>query len=225
MKPIAAAIDQSGCTPGQQVNNEVFVDILYSVINNGQDDFIPELTGFTGQAECNKPAIYDFLHLDGLFEEGLSLSKYATCVIDDNLLASSGGGNPCDHVPDTSSMKIGSFSSYGNDYEVHVSYKLTERFQNILNSPAKIYQLDLHVNPFISNGNHARAADVILCDKLPNYSWDTANEYPTVDVYSQDHDKEYALIMYVHMQASKVSTARTFILSLRSCSFSCIICR
>jgi len=145
--------DADGCPitpPPPDATQKFYAVVKYAIYNSGSDDFLPATTtsGYIGEAECHKPAIFKFLSLDGLIS-GVKLIKYATCVLDDELA----GDNAC--IASASGMKIRSGKSYGRSSEVSVKFAITDAdFANFFTNvnPATILDLKLTVNPLISNG-------------------------------------------------------------------------
>jgi len=77
--------DTDGCplTTGGPSVVKYYAVVKYIIKNAGDADFSPPLA-YKGEAACHKPAIYNFLQLEGLIPS-VKLSKFASCVVDDEL--------------------------------------------------------------------------------------------------------------------------------------------
>lgn len=64
MKPF----DSDGCTLSGASYSKIYAVVKFVIYNAGSDDFDPESTtsGYIGEVECHKPAIFKFLSLGGL---------------------------------------------------------------------------------------------------------------------------------------------------------------
>ena len=144
---------QNGCplTPAGTPYSKFYAVVKYAIYNSGVDDFIPAATtasDYIGEADCHKPAIFKFLSLEGLIPGGGLLSKYATCVVDDELA----GADACTAA--ASGMKIRAGKSYGGTKVVAVKFAIADAdFSTFLNlNSATTLDLKMSVNPLISNG-------------------------------------------------------------------------
>ena len=107
---------EDGCpsSTGASVT-KYFAVVKYNILNSGDDNFEPP-SGYVGQADCQKPAIFKFLSLEGLIPSK-QLSKYATCVVDDELA----GQDACIYAQ-SPGMIIRKGKSYGLATEVYVKF-------------------------------------------------------------------------------------------------------
>ena len=173
--------DADGCTQSGDKETKIYAVVKYALHNSGSDDFVAAApNGFVGEASCHKPAIFKFLTLEGLID-GVTLSKYATCVVDDDLA----GQDACSIASGATGMKIGAGKSYGRKNVVSVSFPIaTGDFSNLKNYAAdKILNLKLSVNPLISNGV-AGEESVAKGSELTAQNWDSEDVLPTVVLFS-----------------------------------------
>ena len=173
---------QDGCplTTGAPYS-KIYADVKFSIYNSGQDDFDPASTtvGYIGEADCKKPALFKFLSFEGLIP-GVSYSKYATCVVDDELA----GADACTTA--TSGMKIRAGKFFGGNKVISVKFAITDSDMTTLLGIAAATTLDLKlsVNPLISNGD---AGEVFVSrgSELSTYNWlDPTVFPPPVVLYS-----------------------------------------
>eukprot|EP01036_Dinobryon_divergens_P035591 gene35591-46156_t len=119
--------------------------VKYKIHNSG-DDFSPAFA-YKGEADCHKPAIFNFLHLEGLIPS-VKLSRHATCVVDDEL---ADGEDACTSST-SKGMTIRSGKSYGNTKAVSAKFTIADSDFATLYNAAATTQLDLKlsVNSLIS---------------------------------------------------------------------------
>eukprot|EP01036_Dinobryon_divergens_P039705 gene39705-52385_t len=139
--------DKDGCslTTGGPSVVKYYAVVKYLIKNSGDADFSPPLA-YKGEAACHKPAIFNFLHLEGLIPS-VKLSKFALCVVDDELA----GEDACASST-ANGMTIRKAKSFGSTKAVSVKFTIEEDdFTTLLNAAATT-QLDLKlsVNSLIS---------------------------------------------------------------------------
>lgn len=160
---------QDGCPITGAPYPKFFAVVKYVIYNSGQDDFDPasSTVGYVGEADCHKPAIFKFLSIEGLIPGGAPLSKFITCVVDDQLA----GADAC-ATATSSGMKIRAGKYFGGTKVVSVKFAIAETdFTTLLGLAATTtLDLKLSVNPLISNGA-AGEVSVSRGTELSNYNW------------------------------------------------------
>ena len=161
--------DKDGCpsnTGGPSVTNYYAV-VKYMIHNSGDADFSPP-SAYKGEAACHKPAIFDFLYLEGLIPS-VKLSKFATCVVDDELA----GEDACAASSIADGMTIRYAKSYGRTKAVSAKFKIDGKdFATLFNSAATT-QLDLKlsVNSLISPAAVSAQVSVLKGSSLGSADW------------------------------------------------------
>eukprot|EP01036_Dinobryon_divergens_P027958 gene27958-36826_t len=158
---------QNGCPLTGTPYSKFYGVVKYAIYNSGVDDFVPSITsGYIGEADCHKPAIFKFLTLEGLIPGGAPLTKFATCVVDDELA----GADACTAA--ASGMKIRAGKSFGGTKVVSVKFAISDTdFSTLLSTnPTTTLDLKLSVNPLISNGAAAEVS-VSRGSELSIHNW------------------------------------------------------
>ena len=141
--------DKDGCPPSTTGGPSLikYYAVVKYIIHNSGDDFSPA-SAYKGEADCHKPAIFNFLYLEGLIPS-VKLSKYATCVVDDELV--DGAEGTC-ASSSSSGMTIRTAKSYGSIKAVSVKFTIEDGdFATLFNAAASTQlALKLSVNSLIS---------------------------------------------------------------------------
>ena len=161
--------DKDGCpsnTGGPSVTNYYAV-VKYMIHNSGDADFSPP-SAYKGEAACHKPAIFDFLYLEGLIPS-VKLSKFATCVVDDELA----GEDACAASSIADGMTIRYAKSYGRTKAVSAKFKIDGKDFATLFNAAATTQLDLKlsVNSLISPAAVSGQVSVLKGSSLGSADW------------------------------------------------------
>ena len=173
--------DNDGCpstTVGPSSIN--YYAVVKYIIHNSGDDFSPAFA-YKGEADCHKPAVLNFLYLEGLVPS-VKLSKYATCVVDDEFAA---GQDTC-ASSSSNSMTIRSGKSYGRTTAAFVKFTIEDSdFATLVNAAAATkLDLKLSVNSLISPAVSAEVS-VLKGSELGSVDWFSPEVFPApVMLYS-----------------------------------------
>eukprot|EP01036_Dinobryon_divergens_P024271 gene24270-32706_t len=165
--------DKDGCpsnTGGPSVTK--YYAVIKYIIHNSGDDF-SSASAYKGEASCHKPAIFNFLHLEGLIPS-VKLSRHATCVVDDELAGESACASST-----ANGMTIRSGKSYGSTKTVSVKFTIADSdFATLYNAAATTkLDLKLSVNSLISPAVSGEVS-VLLGSKLGSVDWFNPAVFP-----------------------------------------------
>jgi hypothetical protein len=172
--------DKDGCpatTGGPSVTK--FYAVVKYIIHNSGNEFSPS-PAYKGEASCHKPAIFNFLNLEGLIPS-VKLSRHATCVVDDELA----GEDACASSI-SNNMTIRSGKSYGSTKTVSVKFTIADSDFATLNNADATTKLDLKlsVNSLISPGV-SHEVSVLKGSELGSVDWFNPTVFPApVILYS-----------------------------------------